>query len=347
MGLFRSIAAGIYRAGVGVRNWLYDIGVLRSRSFEIPIVCVGNIAAGGTGKTPMVEFLVDRLGDQYKIAVLSRGYGRRSKGYREVESGDSYLLSGDEPKQLKRRFPEIPVIVCADRIEGVERIVKEHPEVTLIIMDDGFQHRSISPKVNIVLSDYSLPPSDNRMLPAGTLRDRPSQLFRANILIITKTPADMSPIERNIAQKELRPKPFQSVFFTDVQSENPKPLFPDKCTARVVKGTRIVALAGIANPEPFYRSLSERYEVLDTVRYPDHHTYRVGEVRHLAHELNRLGDDVMLVTTDKDGVKLTSRKHIPKELQSRLFTLPIAVRFRDGDEQQFLDTLKKEIENRL
>ena len=346
MGVLKSIAAGIYGVGVSIRNWFYDMKIVKSRHFDIPIVCVGNIAVGGTGKTPTVEFLLGRLQGEYRIAVLSRGYRRKSKGYIEVEVGDSFLKVGDEPKQIKRKFPEAVVVVCENRVEGVERITREHPEVNLIIMDDGFQHRRLAPKVNIILSDYSQPPYQNKMLPAGTLRDNPSQLYRAEILLITKTPKSMSPIERNIAQKELRPSPYQSIFFTDVKQGAPKPIFSDVAAERIPAGAKVVALAGIAHPEPFFESLKAKYNVVEKVAYGDHHIYKVKEIKALKELVERHGEGVVVVTTEKDGVKLTSRKHIPEELQRALYVLPIEINFRDGDSALFVEKLKNELNNK-
>lgn len=346
MGVLKSIAAGIYGVGVSIRNWFYDMKIVKSRHFDIPIVCVGNIAVGGTGKTPTVEFLLGRLQSEYRIAVLSRGYRRRSKGYIEVAVGDSFLKVGDEPKQIKRKFPEAVVVVCENRVEGVERIIREHPEVNLIIMDDGFQHRRLAPKVNIILSDYSQPPYQNKMLPAGTLRDNPSQLYRAEILLITKTPKSMSPIERNIAQKELRPSPYQSIFFTDVKQGAPKPIFSDVAAERIPAGAKVVALAGIAHPEPFFESLKAKYNVVEKVAYGDHHIYKVKEIKALKELVERHGEGVVVVTTEKDGVKLTSRKHIPEELQRALYVLPIEINFRDGDSALFVEKLKNELNNK-
>lgn len=346
MGLFKNIAAGLYGAGVGFRNWLYDMKVLRSEHFDIPIVCVGNIAVGGTGKTPTVEFLLRRLSGEYRIAVLSRGYRRRTKGYIEVEVGDSFLRVGDEPKQIKRKFPDAVVVVCEKRVEGVRRIMAEHPEVNLILMDDGFQHRALTPKTSILLSDYTLPPYKNKMLPAGTLRDTPSQLYRADILLITKTPKTMSPIERNIAQKELQPSPFQSIFFTDTKQCEPRPIFSDVAPERIPSGSKVVALAGIANPERFFDSLASRYEVVERVAFNDHHIYKVREVRRIAELVEQYGERVVVITTEKDGVKLTSRKHIPESLQKRLFVQPIELNFRDGDAAQFIERLKQELKNK-
>lgn len=346
MGLLKSIAATLYGAGVGFRNWLYDTKILRSEHFDIPIVCVGNLAVGGTGKTPAVEFLVRTLGDQYKIAVLSRGYGRRTKGYIEVSVNDSFLRVGDEPKQIKRKFPDTVVVVCEKRTEGVRRIREEHPEVTLIVMDDGFQHRSLAPTVSILLSDYSLPPFQNKMLPAGTLRDSPSQLYRAEFLFITKTPKTMSPIDRNIAQKELKPKPYQSIFFTDVRQSSPKPIFSDVAPAVLPLGSKVVAMAGIANPDKFFDSLKGQYEVIEKLSYGDHHVYKVKEIRQLKELMESLGKEVYILTTEKDGVKLTSRKQIPAELQRRLFVMPIELNFRDNNAPLFVGKLKQELQNK-
>ena len=322
MGVLKSIAAALYGAAVAVRNWLYDLKILKSTQFDLPVICVGNVAVGGTGKTPTVEFLVDKLGDQYTIAVLSRGYRRRTKGYREVQVGDSFLNVGDEPKQIKRKFPDTVVVVCENRVEAIRRIQQEHPEVNLVIMDDGFQHRSLTPKVSIVLSDYSTPPFQNKMLPAGTLRDNPSQLYRANILIVTKTPTTMTPIERNIAQKELRPYPYQSIFFTDTKQGHLKPIFSDVAPTVVPRGSKVVALAGIANPSRFFESLESRFEVVEKIAYGDHHTYRVKEIRQLQRLIESYGEKAVVITTEKDGVKLTSRKHIPRSCRRGCMCCP-------------------------
>ncbi len=343
MGLLKEIAAGLYGAGVAVRNRLYDLKILRSKQFDLPVVCVGNVAVGGTGKTPTVEFIVKTLSSQYTIAVLSRGYRRRTKGYIEVKVNDSFLNVGDEPKQIKRKFPNTVVVVCENRVKAIERIQAEHPEVNLVVMDDGFQHRSLTPKVSIVLSDYNTPPFRNKMLPAGTLRDAPSQLYRANILLITKTPKTMSPIERNIAQKELKPYPYQSFFFTDIKQGNPRPIFSDVAADTVVRGSKVVALSAIANPERFHETLESRFDVVEKITFGDHHTYKVRDIKHISDVVKAHGENTIVITTEKDGVKLTSRKYIPEELQRRLFVLPIEINFRDGNEAQFIEKLNYEI----
>ena len=181
------------------------------------------------------------------------------------------------------------------------------------------------------------------MLPAGTLRDTPSQLHRANFLLVTKTPKTMSPIERNIAKKELKPYPYQHIFFTDIKMGNPKPIFSDVAADTVVRGSKVVALSAIANPERFHDSLESRFNVVEKIVFNDHHTYKVRDVKHIAERVASHGPNTIVITTEKDGVKLTSRKYIPEELQRRLFVLPIEINFRDGNESEFFDKLNYEI----
>ena len=203
MRFLSAIAAGLFAFVLRIRHLLYDSGIIGHYTADIPVVCVGNITVGGTGKTPFTEFLIDRLGRRFTIAVLSRGYGRRTKGYLEVQTNSSFLNVGDEPKQIKRKYPDTVVVVCEKRAEGIRRIRQEHPEVDLILLDDGFQHRRVEPKVDIVLMDYTRPIWEDYMLPLGNLRDLPSQMARANIVVVTKTPTNITPIDRRIAVKSL------------------------------------------------------------------------------------------------------------------------------------------------
>ncbi|MBR2061524.1 MAG: tetraacyldisaccharide 4'-kinase [Tidjanibacter sp.] len=342
MKFLRIIASYIYRAVISVRHWCYDVGLLRKHSVELPVICVGNITVGGTGKTPVVEYLIRHLSHYFRVAVLSRGYGRKTKGYLVVEPGMSFLRSGDEPKQIKRKFPSVPVVVCEDRVEGVRRIHEEFPDVELVIMDDGFQHRSITPKVNIVLVDYTRPVKEDHYLPWGNLRDKPSQFYRANIFLVTKTPDDLTPIERNITLKDIDILPYQSAYFTNIRSGEIRPLFPDVAIpAR--DGCKVVALAGVAHPKPFLATLKRHYEVLDTLVFADHYAYKVRDVARIAEELDRLGDDVVVVTTEKDAVKLTNRKRVPESLQRRLYVMPVFINFRDFDDDKFIQNIINDV----
>ena len=220
-------AALIFKAVVTLRHRLFDWGVLKSQKFDIPIICIGNITVGGTGKTPMAEMIIAYMSQTRRVALLSRGYGRRTKGYREVETSAHYRDVGDEPLQIKIKFPSTLVVVCEDRVEAIRRIRHDQPDIDLIVMDDGFQHRYVEPKVNIVMVDATRPVQDDRMLPAGTLRDLPEMLHRAHYFVVTKCPDGMKPIDRRLMHKSLVTMAYQRnrIYFTRFESFRPEPLF--------------------------------------------------------------------------------------------------------------------------
>ena len=255
----------LYKAVITIRHRLFDWGVLHSEHFDIPVVCIGNITVGGTGKTPMAEMIIGTLSRNMHVAMLSRGYGRKTKGYLEVQPQMHYTLTGDEPKMIKMKFPEVPVVVCEDRVEGIRRLRREHPEVEMIIMDDGFQHRHVEPKINIIMIDYTRPLNDDHMLPWGSLRDLPSQLYRANYFIVSKCPETIQPIERRLLKKELVRFPYQSLYFTSIESGAPRPLFAE-APGHIAYGADVVAMAGIGNPKPFLKGLGERYNVVSQLQ---------------------------------------------------------------------------------
>ncbi len=342
MKILLAIAAGLYSFVLRVRHLLYDSKIIGRYRADIPVVCVGNITVGGTGKTPVTEFLTEQLSRKYTVAILSRGYGRKTKGYIEVETGASYRTVGDEPKQLKRRFPDTVVVVCEKRAEGIRRIRKEHPEVNLILLDDGFQHRRVEPKVNIVLVDYTRPVMEDHMLPLGRLRDLPSQMSRANIVLVTKTPVDMTPIDRRLTVKSLKLFPYQDVFLTSMEEGEPEPLFPD-VPGLVAPSRNIAVLAAIGNPKAMIDSLRKRYNVMTSWLYRDHHAYRVRDMKKIERLVGGLPPDTVIVTTDKDAVKLTSRSRIPVALQRRLYKIPVRIRFDEGYREKFLARLDEDI----
>lgn len=324
---------------------MFDSQVIRRYRADIPVICVGNITVGGTGKTPVTEYLTARLSQSYCVAVLSRGYGRRTKGYIEVDVNSSFLDVGDEPKQLKRKFPETLVVVCEDRERGIRRIREEHPQVNLILMDDGFQHRRVEPKVNLVLMDYTRPIWEDHLLPWGRLRDLPSQMHRANMVMVTKTPSDMTPIDRRITVKSLKLFPYQSVFFTAMRQGAPQPLFPDT-EGRIPVGRNVAVLAGVGNPSGFVEYLRGVYSVQEEWLFRDHHVYKVGELRKIEKSLAGLPADTVILTTEKDAVKLTNGKKIPAELQRRLYKIPVEISFFEDDEKKFLEKLRENIRSR-
>ena len=249
-------AALLYKAGVTFRHRLFDWGILKSEKFDIPVICIGNITVGGTGKTPMAEMVIAYMSQMHRVALLSRGYGRRTKGYLEVKADSHYRDVGDEPLQIKLKFPDTVVAVCEKRADGIRRIRAEHPDVDLIVMDDGFQHRYVEPKVNIVMIDATRPVQHDRMLPLGTLRDLPEELHRAHYFVVTKCPEKMAPIDRRILRKVLIQVAYQRVYFTRFESFMPQPLFPDAAPGEpLVQGQQVIALSGIGSPKPFLAAL--------------------------------------------------------------------------------------------
>ena len=337
-----AIPAALYAFVLRIRHWLYDIGIFKRYEADIPVVCVGNITVGGTGKTPTVEYLIERLTQNFKPAVLSRGYGRRTKGYLEVTIGSSFLDVGDEPKQIKRKFPDTVVVVCENREEGIKRIREEHPEINLILLDDGFQHRSVTPKVNIVLIDYTRPIWDDHMLPWGNLRDLPSQLHRAHIVLVTKTPEGLTPIDRRIAVKSLHLFPYQKLFFTSMKQTGLIPMFPE-AENPVTPGRNAAIMAAIGNPAALENSLSERFDIKAKWLFRDHRAYKVRDLQQIEQQLSALPEDTIIITTEKDAVKLANRKKIPTELQRRLYKMPIKLHFPERDEEVFVSTLMRNI----
>ncbi len=336
-------AAWLYGLAIRFRHYLFDSGLIKSHKFDIPVICVGNITVGGTGKTPMAEMIIGYMSRFHHVALLSRGYGRRTKGYLEVRPDVHYCKVGDEPLQIKRKFPDIVVAVCEKRVEGIRRIRHEHPEIDLVILDDAFQHRYVEPKINVVMIDSTRPIQHDHLLPYGTLRDLPEQLHRANCFVVTKCPENMSPIERRIWQKVLVKMAYQSVYFARTESFRPQPVFPKDADAQEVKpGAAVIALSGIGNPEAFVSGLKAGYNVLCDVRYEDHHIYRRRDMARMA-QLLRQHPEAIILTTEKDSVKLLNPAKMPEVVRRKLYYVPINISFIDNSKTDFLQKLENNV----
>lgn len=342
--LLLKIASLLYYVGIKFRSALFDMGILSSESFEIPIICVGNITAGGTGKTPTVETLVSYYSERCNVVVLSRGYGRKTKGYREVEADDDYRTVGDEPLQIKRKFPNVRVVVCAKRVFAIKRIMAEFPEVDMIIMDDGFQHRYVRALVNIIIVDATRPVDRDHLLPYGQLRDTVSSLSRANYFIVTKCAPDMKPLETRLMRAKLVKKPSQDVFFSRMAPSEPSAVFAG-VTREVKAGSEVIAMSGIGNSEAFNESLRHRYTVVDTIDLEDHHVYRMNDLKRMQELLDRYPKAVIM-TTEKDAVKLYRSGAIPESVRSRMFYESITLRFMGDGRTELFSKIDKDIKNR-
>lgn len=336
------IASYFYGLGVWLRNRMFDAGILRSERFDIPIICIGNITAGGTGKTPMAETIIAHFAPMRRVALLSRGYGRRTEGYIEVEVDSFYRDTGDEPLQIKLKYPQTLVVVCEKRAEAIRRIREEHPEIDLIVMDDGFQHRRVEAKVNIVVVDATRPIDNDSLLPYGRLRDTKKSLSRAAYFVVTKCPEDMSPLDIRLWRKSLVSAAYQMVYFSRLENSEPRALYPDEADVEVREGGDVILVAGIGNPHPFEVAAAKRYNVRHKLIYEDHHVYRVRDARDMASAVE-MYPDAAVIMTEKDAVKLRFGGKIPAQVRRRLYYVPVRHRFIDGLEDNFLKKLEKDV----
>lgn len=313
-----------YTLVLALRNFFYDRGILKSYPSALPSICVGNITVGGTGKTPAVEMLIRLYRDSRKIAVVSRGYGRRTKGFRTVSVDDHYKDVGDEPLQIKRKFPYVTVVVDASRRRAVDALAAMSPEVRpdLVILDDAFQHRRLRPDFSIVLVSSTRPVFKDSLLPIGRLRDLPNQIRRADMVIVTKMEGEIPFSERLRWRESLELRKDIPLLFSGIKYLPPQPVIPEKGDSRFVYSKSAVVLAGIADDRSVRRGVSWKYTVSETVSFGDHHDYTLSDISKVAAAVRRHPTAVVL-TTEKDAQRLRSLKGIPGEVSSRLFYIPI------------------------
>ena len=344
MKLLLKLVSYIYRLVISVRHLLFDCGLLKSEEFKTPVICVGNITVGGTGKTPTAEMIIDNMLPYYRVALLSRGYGRRTKGYLEVQTTSSYRDVGDEPLQIKLKYPDVLVVVCEKRAEAIHRIEKEHPDINLIVMDDGFQHRYVIPRINVVIVDSTRPFNEDDFLPAGTLRDKVDSLDRGHYFIVTKCQPDMSPLDQRMWRKELLKIAYQKIYFTRVvPTEAVSPFFPENKLAR---GEEVIVMSGIGNPKAFVRDVRREYKVVAKMILPDHHIYNMDDINNLV-ALFAKHPNAKLLTTEKDAVKLRRSKRVPQIVRERMFYQPLKVEFLEGSDADFFSTLKDDLDGKI
>lgn len=323
-----------YGAVTATRNKMFDCGMLEQRRFDIPVLVVGNIAVGGTGKTPHVEYLIDLLRSKYRIGVLSRGYNRRTKGFVLASDESSARQIGDEPFQIYRKFGHLGVMVavCEDRARGIDRMREIDPQLNLIILDDAFQHRYVKPTLSIVLTEHSRPVYEDEMMPAGRLREGAGALNRADIVIVTKCPDTMKQIDYRIFTKNMGLYPWQQLYFSKYTYGDLVPLFPNEVTHqpqldRMTDRDTIVVVAGIANPRPFIKHIRQSRAKVTGLIFSDHHNFRRDDIAAIIAKLKAAPDTrrAIVVTTEKDAMRLRDFPGLPNGLKRRIFYVPIAV----------------------
>ncbi|MFZ5431931.1 MAG: tetraacyldisaccharide 4'-kinase [Bacteroidota bacterium] len=328
----------LYGLVVSVRNKLYDFKLFKSREFDIPVISIGNITVGGTGKTPHTEYLIKLLKQNYRVAALSRGYKRKSQGFRLVDTSSMVEEVGDEPLQMKRKYPGVTISVCENRVQGVDALLEANPAPDVVVLDDAFQHRRITPGLNILLIDYNKPIKDDYLLPLGRLRESKLQARRANIIIITKCPNEITPITRRIMAKDVHLYPYQDLYFTTMVYGQLCPVFPEGKPMDLFNDPRhmaILAVTGIAAPEYAVRHLKQITSEVDSMLYPDHHNYTEQDIRNIMERYDRLGNPKkIIVTTEKDTVRL-KQMNLPPDMKKALYYLPVQVKFLDREGKQF------------
>lgn len=333
----------------GVRNLLYDYRVLSTKSFEIPIISVGNLSVGGTGKTPHVEYLVRLLRD-FKVATLSRGYGRKTRGFLQASAETTASQVGDEPFQMYQKFTDVDVFVDEKRVRGVEKIQQLIENIEVIVLDDAFQHRKIEPGINVLLTEYHNLYKNDFILPTGNLRELKSGANRADIIIVTKTPEVFSPLERRIIAQELNPKPHQQVFFSYMDYGSFTPLKRKVLWGTEKEGTikampkeyyfsrsfSCLLVTGIAKATPLKYFLEQNLKKVTHLSFKDHHQYNHNDVRKIRGIFDGLKEEnKFIVTTEKDAGRLLDDSIKKDTLDLPIFYLPIEAKFHEKDKEEF------------
>ena len=344
----------LYGVGGGLRNKLFDWGILPTEEFSIPIISIGNLAVGGTGKTPHAEYLIRLLRKKYKIAVLSRGYKRKTSGFVLAKENVTSRQIGDEPYQMFRKFSGITVAVDSNRRQGIKRLLslpeEERPEV--ILLDDAFQHRYVLPSLSILLSDCNRLYYKDTLLPVGRLREIARNNSRAQIVIVTKCPESFLPIDYRIISKELNLAPFQQLFFTSYKYTQLMPVFPEHLSNEPTLQSfengdcSTLLIAGIAHPESLINQVKKYTSHLSTLIYSDHHDFTSGDIQQISSMFQQLSEtNKIIITTEKDAVRLMDNKHFPSTLKSVIYYLPIEVVFNLDQEELFIQNIENHVTN--
>jgi tetraacyldisaccharide 4'-kinase len=333
----------LYGFVIWIRDVMYRRNILRSSSFGLPLICVGNLSVGGTGKSPMVEWLVARLKDQYKVATLSRGYKRKTKGYALANENTTAIEIGDEPMLFHLKFPNVPVAVGEERIVAIPQLLHDRPETEVIILDDAFQHRAIRAGLNILLTEYSNLFTRDFFLPTGDLRDLRSSYKRSDVIVVTKCQPDLSREEAEAIKNEISPLPHQKVFFTSIAYGTPYHLV-DHSMRELDESAEILLITGIANPRPLKMYLEEKVETYQMMHFGDHHIFTIDDWRDIVKRFKSIeSDKKIILTTEKDAVRLTK---FNAELNGMPFyVIPIEHQFLFGQEGEFIDRISSFIQN--
>ena len=337
------IPFGVFFGIIGlVRRWLYKNGWLNSYPSTLTTIGIGNLTVGGTGKTPMVEYLLRLLKDEHRVATLSRGYKRETEGYLNSTICDTVdaCTFGDEPAQLHEKFPDIQVVVCEKREEALRRLehVAQRPEV--VLLDDAYQHLQVRCSLNLLLTDFSRLYCDDFPMPSGRLREFPLAASAADAVIVTKSPGALTPEEAEKIRMKLKVTDTQSCFFTTLVYDELTPVTPTAQQLSPSPSSPVILLTGIANPKPMHQEISKRFTNIETISYRDHHTFTDKEIESLCQKIADKRGGAIIITTEKDGVRLRDRRIRTLTDKLPIFVLPVRVKFLFGDEERFNKMVK-------
>lgn len=341
----------LYGIGVRFRNQLFNWGILPRERYDVPVICVGNLAVGGTGKTPHTEHIIRTLKGKYRIAVLSRGYKRGSSGFVLANENSTSYDIGDEPYQMKQKFPDILIAVDADRRRGIKNLLglptDKRPEV--ILLDDGFQHRYVTPSLSIILTDYHRLFYHDKLLPVGRLREPIQAIQRTDIVIVTKCKNDLKPIEFRIIEDHMKLVAHQKVFFTKTVYGEIQPVFKSYALPRVKRDIRrnddVLVIAGIAYPEEFIREVKKYSHKVSVHSFPDHHNFTQKDIEQIDGEFSKMtSPEKLILVTEKDAARLLDNPLIPEEWKTRLYSQPIQISFYGEKKEAFNEIIKKHID---
>ena len=325
----------LYGGIIALRNMLYHYGILKSVQFNIPVISLGNLTVGGTGKTPHTAYLLRLLSSYVKVATMSRGYGRKSRGFRLVETRNTAQEAGDEPLLLKFKFPNLTISVSEDRATGIPKLMGQVPDIQTVILDDAFQHRAVEPYINILLTCYDTPYTKDWLIPTGNLREWPSAHKRADILLVTKCPNDISETDKANMVETIKVGT-RPVYFTRYRYDKPYFLLNNRYRLNLNQDTKIILLSAIAGTAYLLDYLTEQVEDVYSMAYRDHHDFTdrdVGQLELMYRELE--GEQKAIICTEKDAVRLIKHKDYLTEKKLPIFVLPIDVEFLFGEEEKF------------
>jgi len=334
----------VYSLVTSIRNLLYDIELLKSKSFDFPVISIGNLNVGGTGKTPHTEYVIEQLQDQYRIAVLSRGYKRSSRGFRIANEADDANSIGDEPYQVFKKYKDVIVAVDEKRLRGIEKLREHSPPPQIILLDDAFQHRSVKAGLNILLTDYTIPYTQDIPLPSGRLREPRRGAKRADIIVVTKSPEVLSPLEIRRITSTIHPEPYQKVFFSFIDYQKLRPINKDAekiwQNKHPMDKYSFLLVSAIANPKPLLIYMKRHAREVKSMSFGDHHFFTEKDYQKIASEFDDIfSNKKAIVITEKDATKIDL--DLIGDLP--LFVLPIKVDFHKQGEDEFINEITEHV----